>query len=121
MTWLYVAGIFVCGIAIYLALMASIALFRTGDLDASQRIGQLLIVWMFPVLGPLFILHLLAEHDIDAIPTKWIPNERANAYLLQALGIQARGLTQFARGQIENEIVESISESMSDSGGSSTD
>jgi hypothetical protein len=59
----------------------------------------------------------LAEHNKEAIPGKWIPNERINDSIRQILGVEARVANRFSRLSIEQEVVETVSESMSGTGG----
>ena len=60
-------------ICFWLALVASISLFRDPSLEPSQKFGQLLLVWFIPLLGAWIVLHLINEHSPESIPTKMIP------------------------------------------------
>ena len=58
---------------IWLNVLAGIAVGRDSSLDSFQRKAQWLIVWLIPVFGAALVLHLVNQHDPDAIPRKAIP------------------------------------------------
>lgn len=50
-------------VVVYLNLRASFRLLREQELTGLQKSVQLLIVWLVPVFGALFVLHLLSEFE----------------------------------------------------------
>ena len=60
-------------VCIWLNILATIVVNHDFTLEPVQRKGQLVIVWLFPIVGAAFILRLLFQHYPDAIPEKWIP------------------------------------------------
>jgi len=47
------------------------------------------------------VLHLLQDHNQDAIPEKWVPNDTINHYVREWLGFEARATNRFAKASIE--------------------
>lgn len=115
MVWIYTLLGVLGVIGLWLAVVATIALHRTEDLDRAQKIGQGIIVWLVPIIGALFVLHLLQNHDQDAIPEKWVPNDTINHYVRDLLGFEARATNRFAKGTIEHEVVETVIETFRES------
>jgi len=103
---------------LWLNTLATAAIWRTKDLNTSQKIIQAMFVWVLPLFAAWLVLHLLAEHDGEAIPRSWIVNERINAYILQGLRIQSDNLTRTSRTALENEAIETLTETFT--GGSGT-
>jgi uncharacterized membrane protein YgcG len=119
---LIVTGLLILGaFVVYLNVMTTVALFRTSNLSVPQKIGQLAVTWLVPIIGARLVVYLLVEHDLAAIPARWAPNDTVNYYVLSALGVPARYLTNIAETAIEQEIYESVSSHFSSgesSGGS---
>jgi hypothetical protein len=42
-------------------------------LEKVQKIAQLIFVWVIPIIGAGFVLHLVFDHSPDVIPRSWIP------------------------------------------------
>ncbi len=59
----------------------------------------------------------MKEQDAESIPGKWVPNRRKNNYCRDLLGFEARVANRLAKTVLENEVVETLSEGLSDSGG----
>ena len=70
MSSLLILVILVISIAIALAYAVSgtVSILRTTQLTRSQKYAQTFFVWVLPVLGPLLVMHLLADRDAKAIP-----------------------------------------------------
>lgn len=66
----------------FLALTASVAVFRDNSLDYVQLIGKLLVCWLFIFIGPLTILKLISEYSPEILPK--IATTGPLAYLLFA-------------------------------------
>ncbi len=58
---------------VWLNVLATIAIRCDATLERTQRIGQLLIVWLVPLIGAPLILRFVNEQSPDAIPKTWIP------------------------------------------------
>ena len=104
-TGLLILGAFV----LYLNVMTTVALFRTRNLSVPQKIAQLVVAWLVPIIGARLVVYLLVEHDLAALPARWAPNDTINHYVLTALGVPARYLTNMAETAIEQGIYESVS------------
>ena len=66
-------GILIIVIAIWLSVLASLAIYCDKELTLFQRYSQWAIVWLIPFLGASFVLHLVYDHSPEAIPESWIP------------------------------------------------
>ena len=117
MDWLLITLAILLLLHTWLAAIANIALWRTNDLERTQKIIQGIVVWAIPYFGAKLVLNLLKEHDEEAIPERWIPNRKINSLVKEFLQFGARGQNRAAGSAIENEIVDSIGESMSGTGG----
>jgi len=62
-------------------MIATISLFKSNELDRFQKMAQLLIVWILPILGAKLILNLIAESDPDAV--RWVP-QKGHGWLIIA-------------------------------------
>ena len=68
-----IIGILVILITIWLCVLASLAVYCDKTLNPFQRYSQWAIVWLIPLLGASFVLHLIYDHSPEAIPENWIP------------------------------------------------
>ena len=68
-----VIGVLILAIHVWLAFMASVAIYCDNTLELFQRYFQWTIAWVIPLIGASFVLHLVYEHSPEAIPKKWIP------------------------------------------------
>ena len=66
-------GVLLILIVIWLNILASMAVYCDKTLTPFQRYSQWAIVWLFPLLGASFVLHLVYDHSPEAIPENWIP------------------------------------------------
>ena len=74
---LYATAAFV----IYLNILASISLLKAEMLTKFQKIGQGLFIWLVPILGSKFVLHLLSEDEPSSV--NWIP-QKGHGWLIIA-------------------------------------
>jgi uncharacterized membrane protein YgcG len=109
-------GAFVLAIAVLANLMATVALIRTSGLTRFQKVAQGVIVWVFPFVGALLVLHLIGQSDRAAIP-EWFPDPAINRYVFELLGIEGKVAERAAEHVVEQTIIDSLSEHMSHSGG----
>lgn len=58
---------------IWLSVLASLAVYCDKTLTPFQRYAQWFVVWIVPLLGASFVLHLVYDHSPEAIPESWIP------------------------------------------------
>jgi len=70
---LYVCGFLVLAIWLWSSILATIAVRHDATLESLQKKGQTVIVWLFPIVGAVFVLHLIWQHYPEAIPKTWIP------------------------------------------------
>lgn len=70
----YVLIIFVLFVlvAIYLNIVSTVALLKTDVLEKPQRIAQIIISWVIPIFGSLFVLHILVSTDTECLKPKWL-------------------------------------------------
>ena len=66
-------GILLILVAIYLSVLASLSVYCDKTLTSFQRYAQWATVWLIPLLGASFVLHLVYDHSPEAIPENWIP------------------------------------------------
>ena len=107
-------------IVLYLNVTTTIAVSRSSNLSGIQKLGQIAVAWLIPILGARLVTHFLVEHDIASIPTRLVSNDTVNHYLLTALGVPARHLTSVAKAAIQQEIYEAVSNQLSDKESSET-
>ncbi len=100
---------------VLLNVVATASLVRTTQLTAIQKIIQSAVVWLIPLLGARLVLHLLDESDPDVVRHRWIPNDTINAYVFQALNIEAQAIDRAVEQEIEQTIYDSASEHVSHS------
>ena len=107
------------GLALVYALAATVALLRSHVIAPGRKAIQAVFVWAVPLLGPMFVMHLIAEHEPEAIPARWTGSERINGYVFQTLAVHSRFAMRAARGVLEAEVLDSIGmfESAGDPGG----
>ena len=79
---LYVCGFLVLAIWLWSSILATIAVRHDATLESLQKKGQTVIVWLFPIVGAVFVLHLIWQHYPEAIPKTWIPWPLKNICLL---------------------------------------
>ncbi|HJQ97667.1 MAG TPA: hypothetical protein VJ826_05085 [Candidatus Polarisedimenticolaceae bacterium] len=89
--------------------VATVALYRTLQLSRRRKAAQGAFAWCIPFVGASLVLHLLADSDPDAVHERVIPNDTINAYVLQALGVQARVSLDATRSAIEHAIIDAVS------------
>ena len=58
---------------LWLSVLATIAVRYDRTLNTFQKNAQTIFVWLVPIFGGAFVLHLIWEHHPDAIPKSWIP------------------------------------------------
>jgi len=71
--WLIVVLIIVTGSWLWLTILALLCLFLDPDLDRIQRVGQSVVVILFPFIGATLILHLVNDHSPEVIARFYIP------------------------------------------------
>jgi hypothetical protein len=71
---------------------------------------------MLPFLGAFVVLHLIGQSDRAAIP-EWVPDPAINSYVFELLGIEGKVAERAAEHVVEQAIIDSISEHISNSGG----
>jgi len=57
---------------IYFNILALIVIYYDKSLTRYQKIAQTLIIWLVPVVGAAFVLHLLFKASPKTIPRSWI-------------------------------------------------
>jgi len=57
----------------WISALAILCLFFDPDLKPIQRWGQVVIVLIFPLIGPAFVLILVNEHSPEAVARFYIP------------------------------------------------
>ena len=55
-------------IAVYLALLATWSLSRDETLTRSGRVARVVLAWLVPVIGPMFLLKSAAELAPESLP-----------------------------------------------------
>lgn len=105
----------VAGMAVVYAISGTVALVRTSQLSKPQKIAQSVFVWAVPLLGPLLVMHLLADRDARSIPAGWSKNDEINSYVWQALTGHARLAYKSAVLYVETQVLEAIGEAVSGS------
>lgn len=58
---------------VWISVLAILCLFLDPDLEAIQRWGQAVIVLIFPLIGPAFVLMLVNEHSPEVVARFYIP------------------------------------------------
>jgi len=58
---------------LWLSVLASIAVRYDSTMNTFQKNAQTVFLWLIPIFGSSFVLHLVWEHYPDAIPDSWIP------------------------------------------------
>jgi hypothetical protein len=106
--WIPAAALAIGGVIVYLDVMKTIAICRSESLTLLQKAGQTLFAWLVPIFGARFVLYLLSEHDFEAIPKRWIPNDTINQFVLMALRVPAERLTSMAKSALEQKIYDSV-------------
>ncbi len=57
---------------IYFNILALIVIYYDKSLTQYQKIAQTLIIWLVPVVGAAYVLHLLFKVSPKTIPRSWI-------------------------------------------------
>ena len=57
-------------IAVYLALLATWALWRDPTLDGVGRIARIVMAWVFPIGGPVVLLRTVSEVAPESMPPR---------------------------------------------------
>jgi len=70
---LYIAGGVSIILCLWLNVLATVAIRYDKTLESFQVKAQTVVVWLVPVFGAAFILHLVWQQYPDAIPKSWIP------------------------------------------------
>ena len=60
-------------LALYGNVLASLGVVYDPNLRRTQKTGQLLFVWLSPVLGASLVLYLVYQHSLHAIPRSLVP------------------------------------------------
>ena len=58
---------------LYFNILASIVIYYDKSLTPFQKSVQPFIVWLIPIIGATYILHLLFKVSPKTIPRSWIP------------------------------------------------
>lgn len=58
---------------LYFNILASIVIKYDHSLKGFQKTAQSVVVWLFPIVGAGFVLHLLFKTSPKTIPRTWIP------------------------------------------------
>ncbi len=45
---------------------------KTDVLEKSQQISQIIVSWIIPIFGSLFVLHILVSTDTECLESKWL-------------------------------------------------
>jgi len=92
-------------------------LIREPDLPRLQRIAQLVVVWVVPIVGALLVLELHRPPRRRRLTTS-LNADQINPTLKQALQPLADGETRAATGFVEQEVFDAVLDHIGhDSGG----
>lgn len=58
---------------LYLNVLAMVVIRFSIRLTRLQRVGQSVVIWLVPILGAAFVLHLLFIDAPKVMPKAWIP------------------------------------------------
>lgn len=103
-------------VAVAYSVAATVAVVRTQFLDPTQKAAQGIVVWLFPVVGPMFVMHFISESDQDAVPWRCTSNDTVNFYVWQLLTLQGQAAVRMTRDAAELAIIETVSDLMESSG-----
>ena len=53
---------------LWLSVLATCAAIRDTTLEPFQKAAQIVIAWLIPIFGAVLALHLIQQHNPDAIP-----------------------------------------------------
>ena len=73
MEFLIAITIYLVLAGVWLNVLATLAVNHDRTLEPFQKYAQLAIVWLVPLIGSGFVLHLVFDHSPGAIPKFWIP------------------------------------------------
>jgi hypothetical protein len=107
-------------VALAYALSGTVAILRTAQLSHAQKCIQAVLVWVLPFVGPLMVLHLLADRDAEAIPAGWSTNEEINSYVWQALTGHTRLAYKAAISYVHSSLIESGADALQGTQGESS-
>lgn len=60
-------------LVLWVYILACMCVVLDADLETIQKIGQLGVIFFVPVLGPLFILHIVSQHSPELVQRLYIP------------------------------------------------
>ena len=100
----------------WLNVAVTLAVLRSGDLPTGQKIAQCTLIWLIPLVGALLVRYILRDNAADPHQSVGSSHSEENLYVSQSLGVQARAANRAVRQQLEDTVVEGISESSSSSG-----
>jgi len=60
-------------VLLWLNFIAMLSIKYDPTLSKFQKNAQLIFIWIIPLIGASFIIHLVYEHSPEAIPKSWIP------------------------------------------------
>ena len=60
-------------IALWLNVLATIAVRCDATIDDIQRTAQMFFVWLIPFIGASVVLHIVYQYSPNTIPRSWIP------------------------------------------------
>jgi hypothetical protein len=102
--------------AISVSCWATRVLLNQSDVPRDQRRWQLVLIWIVPVIGPLFVIEMYRPSRRSR-RSKFVTADEINPMLNQALHPLAKDATQAAEGFIEQEILDATLDHFTDSGG----
>jgi hypothetical protein len=110
----FITLVVIAGMAAVYAVSGTVAITRTSQLSKGQKVAQSIFLWALPFVGPILVMHLLADRDAPSIPAGWSKNEEINSYVWQALTGHARLAYKSAVLYVETQVVEAIGDALSD-------
>ena len=113
--------LFIGAICLIYAVSATIALYRTEDIEPLNKLIQGAVSWCIPIVGPMLVLYFIAEHDAPSIPFQWSDNPSVNLYVWQALTCHAKVANELTKAQIEVEVLETVADVFTSDGAGAGD
>jgi hypothetical protein len=66
-------GVVAVAAALYLLILATVAVQLDRRLRLGPRIGQLTVAWLLPFVGPCLVLLMINEHSPEVAARLWLP------------------------------------------------
>ena len=70
---MFFSAIVIGALLLWIYALAFLCVYLDPDLDSVQRVGQTIVILIIPIVGPLFVLHIVNTHSPDTIRRLYIP------------------------------------------------